>query len=38
MDRLRLVDATPVGPDGVIILAYEPAAKTDQGPDGDSGN
>jgi dihydrofolate reductase len=22
---LRLVDATPVGPDGVIILTYEPA-------------
>jgi dihydrofolate reductase len=37
MARLRLVDATPVGQDGVIIITYEPAAKTDQGPDGDSG-
>jgi hypothetical protein len=26
-----------VCPDGVIIITYEPAAKTDQGPDGDSG-
>lgn len=24
---LRLVDAKPVGPDGVVILTYEPAAK-----------
>jgi dihydrofolate reductase len=24
--RLRLVDATPVGPDGVVILTYRPAA------------
>ena len=30
MARLRLVDATPVGPDGVIVLTYEPAAKTDR--------
>jgi len=34
--RLRLMDATPVGPDGVIILTYEPAATAGQGPDGGS--
>jgi dihydrofolate reductase len=28
-ERLRLVEARPVGPDGVVILTYEPAAGDD---------
>jgi hypothetical protein len=27
MHALQLVDSKPVGPDGVIVLTYEPAKK-----------
>ena len=27
MSKLKLADSLPVGPDGVIVLTYEPAAK-----------